>query len=296
MTDLILGMLILGILCLLLFWGGRFLGRRLPVWGVYLCAIGNVLLIGGYIRWLWDNVLLAQFLPFSNLIIVGNWFPLLLSLFGGMVIELIPRLGVETRDFHKGIRIRQAMIILITQGLGWYAVVMPLMGETPICNDEWEGRICLQTTRHTCSAACAATLLKECGIEATEQEMATLCLTRRGTLWQGLYRGLKLKTAGTEWDVEVFAGSVEDLRRGPQVTSILMVGIPTAESAPPIYSHQYGWIPGVFHSVLFIKFLPDGGVHMGEPTPSIVEENWSETDLQILYRGRGVRLVKRNGS
>ena len=37
--------------------------------------------------------------------------------------------------------------------------------------------------------------------QSTEQEMAELCLTRHGTSWQGLYRGLKLKTAGTGWDV-----------------------------------------------------------------------------------------------
>ena len=33
--------------------------------------------------------------------------------------------------------------------------------------------------------------------------MAELCLTRRGTSWMGLYRGLKLKTEGTPWKVEM---------------------------------------------------------------------------------------------
>jgi len=295
MTDISFGIFILAVLSLFLFMAGWKIARRLPVWGVYATAIANLLMIGCYIRWLWDNVLLAQFLPFSNLIVVGNWFPLLLSSFGGIVCGLIPRLGVETHDFHRGIRIRQAVAFVLTQGLGWYAVLQPLLGEAPVCTDQWEGRICLQTTKHTCSAACAATLLRQCGIEATEQEMAHLCLTRRGTLWQGLYRGLKLKTAATDWDVEVFSGSVDDLKNGPQNPAILMVGIPSADSAPPVYSHQYGWIPGVFHSVLFFQFLPCGQIQMGEPTPGIVEENWSETDLRILYRGRGVRLVKRNG-
>src|SRR5260221_7046371 len=44
------------------------------------------------------------------------------------------------------------------------------------------------------------TTLFRSGISATEQEMADLCITRRGTYWQGLYRGLKLKTAGTLWE------------------------------------------------------------------------------------------------
>lgn len=293
MIDIYLGFAILAVLSLFLFLLGLSVGRKFPVWGVYIAAITMVLLIACYIRWLWDNVLLAQFLPFSNLIVLGNWFPVLLSLFGGIVCGMIPRLGVETHDFGKALRLRQAGIFLVTQGLGWYAVIQPFLGNVPACSDQWEGRICLQTTKYTCSAACAATLLKECGIDASEQEMANLCLTRRGTLWQGLYRGLKLKTAGTDWDVEVFSGTADDLKNGPQTTAILMVGIPSADSAPPLYSHQYGWIPGVFHSVLFFEFLPGDAIHMGEPTPTIVEETWSDEDLRILYRGRGVRLVKR---
>ena len=82
------------------------------------------------------------------------------------------------------------------------AATWPLLGRTPACSERWdELGTCLQTTDYTCSPACAATLLKKYGIAATEQEMAELCLTRRGTSWQGLYRGLKLKTAGTDWDV-----------------------------------------------------------------------------------------------
>lgn len=294
MSDLVLGIVILAAASLVLFLAGWRLGRRLPIWGVYCCAIANVLLIGCYIRWLWDNVLLAQFLPFSNLIVVGNWFPLLLSLLTGLVCSLIPRLGVETHDFHKGVRFRQGFVFLVLQGIGWYAVIQPFLGKVPLCADQWDGNICVQTTRNTCSAACAATLLRECRISATEQEMAELCLTRRGTLWQGLYRGLKLKTAGSDWDVEVFSGTVDDLKRGPQTTAVLMVGIPSEDAAPPIYTHQYGWIPGVYHSVLFFRFRTgEGVVAMGEPTPGIAEENWTEKDLRVLYRGRGMRLVKR---
>lgn len=294
MNDLTIGLLLIGAFSLLLFFAGFYLARRLPVWLVYGIAILDILLIGCYIRWIWDNVLLAQLLPFSNLIVIGNWFPLLLSFLTGIVCALIPRLGVETRDIHWGIRFRQSLVFLLLQGLGIYAVIQPLLGTPPVCGDEWEGRICLQTTRQTCSAACAATLLKERGIITTEQEMANLCLTRTGTLWQGLYRGLKLKTAGTEWDVEVFSGSAEDLKNGPQTTAILMVGIPEEKDVPAIYANQYGWIPGVFHSVLFFRFRSgEGVISMGEPTPGIGEENWSEKDLRILYRGRGMRLVKR---
>ena len=119
------------------------------------------------------------------------------------------------------------------------------------------------------------------------------CLTRRGTPWQGLYRGLKLKTAGTPWDVAVVHGSFDDLRslgRGP---AILAAGLPRHVPVPRIYTERYGWSPGDWHSVLFFGFRGDGLVAMGEPTPGVGRENWTEEDLRVLWRGRGVRLVPR---
>ena len=151
----------------------------------------------------------------------------------------------------------------------------------------------MQTSAKSCAAACAATLLTMHGIAATEQEMAELCLTRRGTTWQGLYRGMKRKTAGTPWDVEVVAGSFAALRSLGQGPAILAAGLPPHAPVARIYTERYGWSPGDWHSVLFFGFRGDGLVAMGEPTPGVGRENWTEEDLRVLWRGRGVRLVPR---
>lgn len=188
---------------------------------------------------------------------------------------------------------RRLVAVLALQAVGWYTVVRPLWGAPPPCRDQWQGNICVQTSEKSCAAACAATLLRLHGIRATEPEMAGLCLTRRGTPWQVLYRGLKLKTAGTPWDVAVVYGSFDDLRslgRGP---AILAAGLPRHAPVPRIYTERYGWSPGDWHSVLFFGFRGDGLVAMGEPTPGVGRENWTEEDLHVLWRGRGVRLVPR---
>ena len=129
--------------------------------------------------------------------------------------------------------------------------------------------------------------------------MTDLCLTRKGTLWQGLYRGLKRQTAGTQWDVEVFVGDVDRLRElvaeGPV---ILTVGLPD-EPVDEIYTTRYGWSPGELHSVVLFEFGEKKGteadqkVQMGDPSVEGGREQWSIQDLRVLYRGRGLRLVRR---
>ena len=123
--------------------------------------------------------------------------------------------------------------------------------------------------------------------------MADLCLTRRGTLWQGLYRGLKRKTAGTPWDVEIVHGPFEGLRSLGGGPAILAAGVPRDARVARVYTERYGWSPGEWHSVLFFGFRGAGLVAMGDPTPGIGREDWSEDDLLVLWEGTGMRLVPR---
>lgn len=258
-------------------------GRRLE----WLVAATTLAVIC-YVLFLWDNILLAKVLPFSNLIVLGNWFPAFLGFLGGLAWNGIP-----------GTRLKKSTYLVGMVVLAVVAVVKPLQGRIPECGDHWLNGVCLQTTPHTCSPCCGATILAHAGIETTEQEMAELCLTTKGTLWQGLYRGLKLKTADTKWTVEVFTGDVDDLRdqvkAGPV---ILTVGIPD-EPVDEIYTKQYGWSPGELHSVVLFSFDQTEGseedqrVQMGDPSVEDGREQWTVTDLRVLYRGRGLRLAPR---
>lgn len=280
MGDIYLGLLILAVLSAATFGVGRAIGRRVSSRACNGLSFVAVIALAGYILFLWDQTVLVQWLPFSNLIVLGNWFPLEAGFLGGLA------------STQRSLPVwRRGLTVACLQLAGAVVAVFPLVGESPLCGNAWSDGICLQTTKQTCSAAAAATLLTLHGIDATEQEMAELCLTRRGTNWMGLYRGLKMKTAGTDWDVEVFTGSPEGLRslNGP---AVLSVGLEREARVDRIYQAELGWRPGLRHSVVLLGFVTDL-IEIGEPTPDVGRERWTQQDLQALYLGQGMRLIRR---
>lgn len=280
MGDIYLGLLVLAVVSTATFGAGRAIGRRVsPRVANGICLLLVVMLVA-YIACVWDRTVLAGLLPFSNLIVLGNWLPLEAGFLGGLAST---QFGMPAW--------RRGLTVVGLQLAGVVVVLFPLIGPAPRCGDVWSEGICQQTTKQTCSAASAATLLKLYGIDATEQEMANLCLTRRGTNWMGLYRGLKKKTAGTEWDVEVFTGSADQLcsLRSP---AILSVGLAHEARSDRFYQTELGWRPGMRHSVVLLGFVTDL-VEIGEPTPDVGREHWTNGDLRELYLGQGMRLIHR---
>lgn len=286
MFDIYLGLLIsLMVSCVSFALAYRW-GKTTPLRLGNLLATALVLLLVLYIRDLWNSESIADYLPYSNLIVIGNWLAPTVAVLGGLAWHRLPG-----QFWRKGILVGSML------GVAGYSLVHPLSGEVPRCHDIWENGVCLQSTNASCSPASAATLLRAYGIETTEQEMAQLCLTRiTGTHWQGLYRGLKLKTAGTKWDVEVFSGKTTDELRnkaeyGPV---ILTVGLPKSMHGSSAYEREWGWIPGVSHSVVLFKFWTIEMANIGDPSVPDGRENWTENDLRILWQGRGIRLVPRH--
>ncbi|MGQ0633013.1 MAG: cysteine peptidase family C39 domain-containing protein [Planctomycetaceae bacterium] len=283
MSDLILAALILTAVSVGIFLATVWLARRVPRLLCDALAVAVVLLIGYYIRYLWDNMAVARLLPFSSLIVLGNWFPPAIAVLAGLAWNRVPPPAT-----------RKAVAVALLFGCAALAVYYPFRGKVPDCENKWNQNVCLQTTRASCSAACAATLLRHHDIEASEQEMAELCITRTGTTWWGLYRGLKLKTAGTELDVDVVSGPAADLPAIARGGVILFVGL-TADfiERNPRYRDE-GWIAGTSHSVVLFDIRDDGRCLVGDPSSG--PEVWPVTDLDVLYQGRGMRLVKRGGS
>ena len=280
MGDIYLGLLLLAVFSTATFGAGRAIGRRVSPRAANGLSLLTVIMLAAYIGWVWDKTLLAGLLPFSNLIVLGNWLPLEAGFLGGLA----------STQFAMPAW-RRGLTVVGLQLAGVVAVLFPLMGVAPHCGNVWSEGICLQTTKQTCSAATAATLLKLHGIDATEQEMADLCLTRKGTNWMGLYRGLKRKTADTAWEVEVFTGSAGELR-SLNCPAILSVGLAQEAQANRFYQTELGWRPGMRHSVVLLGFVTDL-VEIGEPTPDAGHERWTEDELRQLYLGQGMRLVRR---
>lgn len=294
MWDIYWGLAVSLALSVMLFLTARAVGKRLSSRLSTLLVCALLLLIIVYIRDIWNTRWIASLLPFSNLIVLGNWLPQATAILSGLSWHVLPSQAYR-RPVYAG-------LLLL---LSLYAQCHPLWGNVPECRDEWSQDVCLQTTEQTCSPAAAATLLRAYGIDTTEQEMARLCLTRApvqmlggvfshsgGTYWQGLYRGLVLKTEASSWRVEAFGeitlGELHQiLDDGP---AILTVGLPIT-LRHSLYEEEWGWVPGVSHSAVVFRVEPGQQLRMGEP--SFGAENWTEADLLTLWKGEGIRLVRR---
>jgi predicted double-glycine peptidase len=281
--DLYVGLAIVAGVSLAVFQATALLARRCSPLHRNLLAVAIVGLMIAYTYGLWQSTLLARLLPLSNLIVLGNWYPIFLSALGGVVVAM-PQLCLA----------RRGVALVSLAAFSTYAALSPLLGEPPACDNRWSlDGDCMQTTEFTCSAASAATLLSEHGIAASEREMAELCLTRRGTSWLGLYRGLKLKTEGTPWKVEIVRCTAADLRRYAGEPMILEVGLEADDHVDPAYRTEFGWVPGMKHSVILRGFTEQGDARVVDPTPNIGRERWDAETLQLLWRGHGIRLIHR---
>jgi hypothetical protein len=227
-----------------------------------------------------DELALTRVIPSSAAIVYCNPLPPAVGLLCGLAWRRIPG-----RVWRKAMLLLPFALLCLYQSYGF------LLGAPPPLDNRWKNGVCRQTSLASCSPAAAATLLRACGIEATEAEMADLCLTRpAGTAMLGLYRGLKLKTSGTGLAVEAFSGDIEALRAepGPVILSVRLDRRPGIDSR---YEQVWGWAPGVSHTVVFFGFRPDGKVDVGDP--AVGREAWRVQDLQVLWHGKGLRIAGR---
>jgi hypothetical protein len=144
---------------------------------------------------------------------------------------------------------------------------------------------CKQTTPDSCSAAAAATLLAQHGISTNEEEMAELCLTRRGfgTTPLGLYRGLTLKAAAKGLrPVPILANDVAELgrRNQPAITTVgLQRGAPPEVEAKML---EYGWGYDFRHDVVALTADP-AGAWIEVADPSYGKERWPTKDIEYIW-------------
>lgn len=124
--------------------------------------------------------------------------------------------------------------------------------------------------------------------------MAELCLTREGTTWQGLYRGLKRKTANTAWDVEVLQCDANQILAMANHPMILSVGLPPKTKLTQQATAEWGWKQGIGHSVTVLARTRHGRMLVADPAPGIGREEWTEEDVRFLFRGTAMRLVRRS--
>ena len=74
--------------------------------------------------------------------------------------------------------------------------------------------------------------------------------------------------------------------------AILQVGLPDdGYKADPRYQRQWGWIPGVLHTAVYLGALDPNAVEMGDPATG--REQWSNEALKVLWNGTAITLEER---
>jgi len=236
--------------CLLL--ALRLRGR--PWIGVSLSLLlGALWLIGFMIErkpsWAW----VVMRLPGSGWVFVAN-----LSLEVVMVLLAVLWRNAQDRKTRQRAAVLPPVLVgAALAGYAWHFKPLPL-ALTGVARKDG---ICYQTTEYSCSAAAAVTLLARHGIQATEAQMAALCLTRTGlgTSSLGLYRGLSLAAASAAMQPRIaYIGSPSNLRHATY-PCIISVGL-KSDCSPAIRNKMisFGWQPGVSHSVVLLSAEPDG--------------------------------------
>ena len=146
MGDILLGLAVVLLLCAGLFALGFRLGKRASPRVFNVSAVLAVAFVVLHVAALRDSLLLARLLPFSNLVVLGNWLPPAASFLAGLAWDRIPK-----RPWRRCAFILPLLLASLYSGYG------RLVGSPPTCGDEWEGGVCIQTSFASCSVACAAT-------------------------------------------------------------------------------------------------------------------------------------------
>jgi len=282
MGDLYLALAVLLVLSAGLFWLGMGVGRRGSRWAASGVGLAATVLLVLFALTIHGKLLVARWLPFSGAIVLGNWIPLLAAVLCGV---LAGRKGVA--------RWRRAVFSVGLLGLAWFSVLLNFAPTTLPAENRWTADgVCLQSSDASCSACAAATLLRHYGIDASEEEMVRLSLTRRGgTPSLGLYRGLKLKTRGTPWGVEVVRCRFEELLEGSGGPVVLRMRLPNDPHTYPEWLERIALAPDAGHAMVLYGPSGDGRVLIGDPSEGL--RRWSAEDVKARWRGEGLRVVRR---
>lgn len=187
---------------------------------------------------------------------------------------------------------RRISLTLILSGAALVAILWPLLSMAlrppPEGQDQWSGPVALQTSWATCSPAAAATLLSAEGLPVSERDMIPLCLTDHdGTPTLGLYRGVKLVALRNNRQVEITDRSFARLLQEDDWPVLAAVRLPFGVDDPR-FAQEWGWIPGMGHSVVVLSRTPGGEFVVADPAIGL--ELWSESKLKTLWQGNGLRI------
>ncbi len=188
--------------------------------------------------------------------------------------------------------LRRAVLTLLLSLMCLATLLWPLLSiavrPPPLGGNRWHNGVAMQTSWATCSPAAAATLFRALNIDTSEAELVPLCLTdSSGTPTLGLYRGVKLIAQREARATQIVNRSLDKLLTANAWPVLLAVELPYG-TEDRRYAEQWGWIPGMGHSVVVLDRTPDGGVLVADPSVGL--ERWTVADLRLLWHGDGIRV------
>jgi hypothetical protein len=75
---------------------------------------------------------------------------------------------------------------------------------------------------------------------------------------------------------------------------ILSVGLAAGTAPPTDFTREFGWVPGLNHSVVLERIGPGDSAVIADPSQEMSREHWDLETLRLLHRGTAMRLVKRS--
>lgn len=248
-------------------------------WATYRSRGAALCVALAAIAWLFVHPLLvancliaARILPVADVIIWSNPQPLCVGAFTGIAWT---QLGTPKWQ-------RWALLVPLC-AFCIYRTVEPVVGSpAQLRGHTMTGEVVRQSSKSSCSAAACATALRLVGIETDEAEMAGLCLTKaRGTFRLGIYRGLKLKTDGTQWKVEVFTGSLDEFLKLPPAPAVANITVAGDRRA----------LLGASHSVMIFPSSGSDRIEIGDPF--VGKYSMTKQSLGDVWQNEALRLVRR---
>src|SRR5476651_2201963 len=118
MTDIAVGIAVIVLLSFLCIVAGYTLQGRLTRISTPISFIVLLVAMLAYGRFLRESPILSRMLPFSNLIVLSNWFPL----FAGCMV------GIAWRGI-QGSAPRRCALLLPLYAVSVYSLISPLLGD-----------------------------------------------------------------------------------------------------------------------------------------------------------------------
>jgi hypothetical protein len=253
------------------FFAGRRITRHTLQHHHTLILLLCIALAMAYVLLARDSAWQIMCMPFTNTIIYGKWLFIIASFMAG----LLSSSGI-VRPLSRLILI-PAMLFVGSMDFGEYV----LFPKPPVGNIFIDSVIG-QSSDATCSPAACATFLRLYHVEVLEKQMVEACLTtQNGTPNQGIWRALKMYVPD---GYVVSVARFKDYQKLP-FPLLVNMKLKNGDDNSGRYYGQWGWRPGVPHTVVLLGYADNGKLLVADPATGM--DIWDYQILDALWNKVG---------